>query len=139
MAGIEFMSATSSYNKAGKINQKENPLSNSNYTQGVNNFKQQLSNMQSAAQSLNAAGSLNNDNMRIAKNYKKTSILSSLLADNVSKISNAESIHLNALEGKASVADVVAAASEAELALKEIITLRDKLVEAFNKITDSAI
>ena len=134
MSGIEFMNASSSYNKAGKLQQKPAELPKNDFNQAVNNFKQQLSNVQASMTT-----PINQENTRVDKKHKTNSVLSSLLGDNVSKISNAESVHLNALEGKASVADVVTAASEAEIALKEIMTLRDKLVDAFNKITESAI
>jgi len=52
----------------------------------------------------------------------------------VSTIKNSETVSMNAIAGKASLTDVVTAMNSAEVALKSVVAIRDKVISAYNDI-----
>ena len=67
------------------------------------------------------------------------SMLSSLAANAVQSIKDSEKTSIDALQGNASVQDVVMKTLAAEQNLQAAIAVRDKLLSAFNEITHMQI
>lgn len=56
------------------------------------------------------------------------------LEDSVEKIRSAEKMSARAVTGKAELADVVQAVNEAEIVMETVITLRDRMIGAYQQI-----
>ena len=52
----------------------------------------------------------------------------------MSNIKNAETVSANAMTGKASLTDVVTAVNGADIALKSVVAIRDRVINAYQDI-----
>ena len=65
--------------------------------------------------------------------------LKDFAGDTVKALQEGEKASIAAAEGKASVASVITAISNAELMLQTVVTIRDKVIAAYQDITKTAI
>ena len=61
-------------------------------------------------------------------------LLSSAISDTTSTLKNSENISASAITGKASLSDVVSAVTSADVALKSVVAIRDKVIGAYQDI-----
>lgn len=66
-------------------------------------------------------------------------ILGNMLNDSVDSLKNADKVSLAAVQGKASINEIVTATSSAEMALQTVVSIRDKLVTAYQELMRSGI
>lgn len=62
------------------------------------------------------------------------SMVTSAVQDATAAAARGEQASLNALAGKADLGDVVTAVAEAELTLQTVVSIRDKMIEAYKDI-----
>lgn len=67
------------------------------------------------------------------------SMLTSLASQTVQSVKDSEQVSIDALQGKASVQDVVMKTLAAEESLQAAVAVRDKLLSALNEITHMQI
>ena len=65
--------------------------------------------------------------------------LKDFAGDAVGALKEGEQASLAAVQGKANIASVVTAISNAELMLQTVVTIRDKVIAAYQDITKTAI
>jgi len=65
--------------------------------------------------------------------------LKSFAGDAVKSLESGEKASMDAATGKASIASVVTAISDAQLMLQTVVTIRDKVIAAYQQISQSAI
>ena len=61
-------------------------------------------------------------------------MVGSAVKDSLGTINKAETVSANSLVGKASLTDVVSAVNGAEIALKSVVAIRDKVINAYQDI-----
>lgn len=67
------------------------------------------------------------------------SVMGQLAADAVGTLQGAETVSLNALQGKADTREAVDAVMNAEQSLQAAISIRDKIVQAYLEVSRMAI
>lgn len=65
--------------------------------------------------------------------------LKGFMRDTVSSLEKGEKAAVDGASGKADIANVVTAISNAELMLQEVVTIRDKVIAAYQEITRTQI
>lgn len=66
-------------------------------------------------------------------------ILGNMLNDGIDSLKAADKVSLAAVQGKASINEIVTATSSAEMALQTVVSIRDKLVTAYQELMRSGI
>lgn len=66
-------------------------------------------------------------------------VLKGVLDSTVDSLKGAEKVSMAAVQGKANINEVITAVSSAEVALQTVITIRDKLVAAYQELMRSAV
>lgn len=66
-------------------------------------------------------------------------ILGNMLNNTVDSLHNSEKVSFAAIQGKASVNEVITAVSSAEAALQTVVTIRDRVVAAYQELMRSAV
>jgi len=61
-------------------------------------------------------------------------MVSNAAKDGLQSVKNAEKVSMDALSGQASLADVVTAVNSADMALKTVVAVRDKVIGAYQDI-----
>ncbi len=107
---VSFNAALSAYNNAAKMN-----ITSSGSSAGITNSV-------SANSGVSFSGAVNN-----------------ALEGSFGKLANAENMVSKALIKQADITDVVTAVTNAEIALKTIVEVRDKLIAAFHEINQMPI
>jgi flagellar hook-basal body complex protein FliE len=88
----------------------------------------------SVQKAINSAGSAASSGVTNAGGGGFGDLLSSAIKDGVNTIKNTENVSASAISGKASISDVVNAMNSADIALKTIVTVRDKVIGAYQDI-----
>jgi flagellar hook-basal body complex protein FliE len=68
-----------------------------------------------------------------------SNILGNALQDAASTVRNTDAVEMQALTGKVDLTDLVTAVSNAELALNTVVTLRDRVIGAYQDIIRMSI
>lgn len=63
-----------------------------------------------------------------------SSLVSGALKNNVNVVKNSETVSAQAITGQASLTDVVTAVNSADIALKSVVAVRDKVIGAYQDI-----
>lgn len=63
-----------------------------------------------------------------------SSLVDSILTSNIDKVKTAEKTSMSVNKGEASVEDLAIAVADAEISLKALIAIRDKIVSAYQDI-----
>lgn len=66
-------------------------------------------------------------------------ILEKVMDGTVDSLKNAEAVGIAAVKGKATVNDVVTAVSAAETALQTVVTIRDRIIAAYQELMRSGV
>ena len=66
-------------------------------------------------------------------------VLDNVLSGTVDSLHQAEKVSLAAVQGKASVNEVITAVSSAEVALQTVTTIRDRLIAAYQELMRSGV
>ncbi len=66
-------------------------------------------------------------------------ILGNMLTDTADSLKKSEQVSLSAVQGKASINDVITAVSSAETALQTVVTIRDRVIAAYQELMRSAV
>jgi flagellar hook-basal body complex protein FliE len=66
-------------------------------------------------------------------------ILDHVLSGTVDTLHNAEKVSLAAVQGKANINEVISAVSSAEVALQTVVTIRDRLVAAYQELMRTGV
>jgi flagellar hook-basal body complex protein FliE len=66
-------------------------------------------------------------------------ILGNMLGDTVDSLKQSDKVSLAAVQGKASINDVVTAVNSAEFALQTVVTIRDRVIAAYQELMRSAV
>jgi flagellar hook-basal body complex protein FliE len=66
-------------------------------------------------------------------------ILGGVLDNTVDTLKNAEKVSLDAVKGKASINEIVSAVSSAEVALQTVVSIRDRLISAYQELMRSGV
>ncbi|NDE90115.1 MAG: flagellar hook-basal body complex protein FliE [Alphaproteobacteria bacterium] len=66
-------------------------------------------------------------------------ILGNMLGDTVDTLKKSENVSLAAVQGKASINEVITAVSSAEAALQTVVTIRDRVIAAYQELMRSAV
>lgn len=126
---LKIANANMAYDKARMLDKSSNPISSMN--DGIDSFKKMLAN------NVNSTSSLAVVNDNIVKSEKKDR-LQSFISGNISNISNsikeAENVSTEAIVDQANPADLISSLTQAEIVLQNIITIRDKIISAYNDI-----
>ncbi|CAG7592688.1 MAG: flagellar hook-basal body complex protein FliE [Candidatus Midichloria sp.] len=69
-----------------------------------------------------------------SNNFSFSDIFEKLTKDRIRKIKKAEDQINSAAEGNANAVEVIAAVAESEVALQEIVSIRDKIISAYQEI-----
>ena len=67
------------------------------------------------------------------------SMLQQATAEAIGSLKGSEKVSAQAVSGKADLTDVVAATTQADLTLQEVVAIRDKMVSAYQEIERMAI
>ena len=67
----------------------------------------------------------------VSKTATATTMIQELIKNRVQKVKSSEKVSLDAIKGKAGMLEVMAAVNDSEIALQEIIAVRDKIVGAY--------
>jgi flagellar hook-basal body complex protein FliE len=67
----------------------------------------------------------------VAKTSQFSSIVQELIKARVQKVKKADKVSLDAIKGKAGMIEVMEAINNSEIALQEIVTVRDKIVSSY--------
>lgn len=67
------------------------------------------------------------------------SVLENVMGNTVESLRNAEQVGMAAVKGKASINDVVTALSAADTALQTIVTIRDRIMTAYQELARTAV
>ncbi len=66
-------------------------------------------------------------------------ILGNMLGNTVDSMHKSEKVSLAAVQGKASINEVITAVSSAEVALQTVVTIRDRVIAAYQELMRSAV
>ncbi len=112
----------------GKVDQSGSSQSSTSSTNqnGVNN-KQNVLRAGDVIEVITKSGA-------VASTPKFTTFMRNLAKAKLKSIRDAEEYSEKAVEGKASMMEVMAATNEAELVLQQVVTLRDKFVAAYMEV-----
>lgn len=66
-------------------------------------------------------------------------VLQGVLGNTMDSLKNAEKVSLAAVQGKANINEVITAVSSAEVALQTVVTIRDKIIAAYQELMRSAV
>ena len=66
-------------------------------------------------------------------------ILGSMLGNTVDSLKQSEKVSMAAVQGKASINEVITAVSSAEVALQTVVTIRDRVIAAYQELMRSAV
>ncbi len=66
-------------------------------------------------------------------------ILGNMLGNTVDSLHSSEKVSLAAVQGKASINEVISAVSSAEVALQTVVTIRDRVLAAYQELMRSAV
>lgn len=66
-------------------------------------------------------------------------ILSNMLTNTADSLKKSEQVSLSAVQGKASINEVITAVSSAETALQTVVTIRDRVIAAYQELMRSAV
>lgn len=66
-------------------------------------------------------------------------ILGNMLNGTVDSLKTSEKVSLSAVQGKASINEVITAVSSAETALQTVVTIRDRVIAAYQELMRSAV
>lgn len=66
-------------------------------------------------------------------------ILENMLGNTADSLHQSEKISLAAVQGKASINEVITAVSSAETALQTVVTIRDRVIAAYQELMRSAV
>lgn len=69
-----------------------------------------------------------------SKNSVFSTFFKNYLNDSIDKVHKSEKLSMDALQGKADITSVVTAVSQAEVTLQTVITIRDKIISAYQDI-----
>ncbi|MBY0580665.1 MAG: flagellar hook-basal body complex protein FliE [Rickettsiales bacterium] len=67
----------------------------------------------------------------VTKTSQFSSIVQELIKTRVQKVKNADKVSLDAIKGRTGMIEVMEAINNSEIALQEIVTVRDKIVAAY--------
>ena len=67
----------------------------------------------------------------VAKTSQFSSIVQELIKARVQKVKKADKVSLDAIKGKTGMIEVMEAINNSEIALQEIVTVRDKIVSSY--------
>jgi len=67
----------------------------------------------------------------VAKTSQFSSIVQELIKTRVQKVKKADKVSLDAIKGKTGMIEVMEAINNSEIALQEIVTVRDKIVSSY--------
>ena len=67
----------------------------------------------------------------VSKSPQFSTVIQELIKNRVQKVKSSEKVSLDAIKGKAGMLEVMAAVNDSEIALQEIIAVRDKIVGAY--------
>ena len=67
------------------------------------------------------------------------SILGNVLGDMTDSLKHADQVGIAAVQGKANINEIVSAMSAAEVSLQTVVSIRDKLVSAYQELMRSGI
>ncbi len=67
----------------------------------------------------------------VSKAPQFSTVIQELIKSRVQKVKSSEKVSLDAIKGKAGMIEVMAAVNDSEVALQEIVTVRDKIVGAY--------
>jgi flagellar hook-basal body complex protein FliE len=62
-----------------------------------------------------------------------------MLGDTVDSLKQSDKVSLAAVQGKASINEVVTAVNSAEFALQTVVTIRDRVIAAYQELMRSAV
>ena len=66
-------------------------------------------------------------------------ILGNMLGNTVDNLHQSEKVSMAAVQGKASINEVITAVSSAEVALQTVVTIRDRVIAAYQELMRSAV
>lgn len=66
-------------------------------------------------------------------------VLKGVLGGTVDSLKQAEKVSMAAVQGKANINEVITAVSSAEVALQTVVTIRDKIIAAYQELMRSAV
>ncbi len=66
-------------------------------------------------------------------------ILGNMLKGTADSLHESEKVSLSAVQGKASINEVITAVSSAEAALQTVVTIRDRVIAAYQELMRSAV
>ena len=116
----DFSNAVEAYKKANKNvknlgSSSENSKINTNSGHGV----------------LYAGDKMDVLSQGVTKTSQFSSIVQELIKTRVQKVKNADKVSLDAIKGRTGMIEVMEAINNSEIALQEIVTVRDKIVTAY--------
>ncbi|WHA04790.1 flagellar hook-basal body complex protein FliE [Candidatus Bandiella numerosa] len=116
----DFSNAVEAYKKANKNvknlgSSSENSKINTNSGHGV----------------LYAGDKMDVLSQGVTKTSQFSSIVQELIKTRVQKVKNADKVSLDAIKGRTGMIEVMEAINNSEIALQEIVTVRDKIVAAY--------
>jgi|APCry1669189034_1035192.scaffolds.fasta_scaffold59669_3 flagellar hook-basal body complex protein FliE len=116
----DFSNAVEAYKKANKnvknlSSSSENSKINTNSGHGV----------------LYAGDKMDVLSQGVTKTSQFSSIVQELIKTRVQKVKNADKVSLDAIKGRTGMIEVMEAINNSEIALQEIVTVRDKIVAAY--------
>ena len=116
----DFSNAVEAYKKANKNvknlgSSSENSKINTNSGHGV----------------LYAGDKMDVLSQGVTKTSQFSSIVQELIKTRVQKVKNADKVSLDAIKGRTGMIEVMEAINNLEIALQEIVTVRDKIVAAY--------
>ena len=116
----DFSNAVEAYKKANKTvknlgSSSENSKINTNSGHGV----------------LYAGDKMDVLSQGVTKTSQFSSIVQELIKTRVQKVKNADKVSLDAIKGRTGMIEVMEAINNSEIALQEIVTVRDKIVAAY--------
>lgn len=99
-----------------------------NVGQVLNSYRTTMKNVESGTPGVNKVGGEGFDD-----------ILKGVLEGTVDSLQNAEKVSMAAVQGKANINEVITAVSSAEVALQTVVTIRDKIIAAYQELMRSAV
>ncbi|RST67784.1 flagellar hook-basal body complex protein FliE [Candidatus Aquarickettsia rohweri] len=100
-------------------------------TTGLSSQNSKTNNINSGTGVLYSGDKIDVLSQGVSKAPQFSTVIQELIKSRVQKVKSSEKVSLDAIKGKAGIIEVMAAVNDSEVALQEIVTVRDKIVGAY--------
>ena len=100
-------------------------------TTGLSSQNSKTNNINSGTGVLYSGDKIDVLSQGVSKAPQFSTVIQELIKSRVQKVKSSEKVSLDAIKGKAGMIEVMAAVNDSEVALQEIVTVRDKIVGAY--------